>query len=307
MCCRFPRPPIATRRVVPGDAVATRRDRSRTSATSSSRRASPSGRPTRPGTGRHANSRCWRCTGCCICSATITKRDAGEMQRVEARLRKKGGPAARPDRSRRSSMTPLLLFLLGVAGRVRQHGDDGVQRADAAVAASDGRARRPRRRAGALSRRAAAPVHPGAAAPGDRHGRRGHACSRASRRSMPRAALPLLDCRHVALRARVRAHRAARSSCAAIRSGSSSCCCPRSTSSPACLKPLDRRAASPRRRRGASARGRARRRRRTHGSRAPPRATRMRAAGGPPTNCRRARRASCCDRSSSSAKRWCAR
>ena len=102
------------------------------------------------------------------------------MARIEARLRRRGRlreglieratPAGRGERRR--PMTPLALFLLACARGARRHRVGRLQRDDAAVAAPDGRAQRPRRPARALSRRPDAAVHPGADRAGH-HLRRG--------------------------------------------------------------------------------------------------------------------------------------
>ena len=60
------------------------------------------------------NCRCWRCTACCTCSATITRRDDGTDGGARAR-----GCAARADWpgliERGPRMIPLVLFLLACA------------------------------------------------------------------------------------------------------------------------------------------------------------------------------------------------
>ena len=59
------------------------------SATSSSPPASRRGRRARPGMPRRPSGACWRCTDCCTSLGYDHERDAGEMARVEARLRER--------------------------------------------------------------------------------------------------------------------------------------------------------------------------------------------------------------------------
>ena len=120
------------------------------------------------------------------------ERDGGRMAPARARLRRKGGlreglierdhrPAHRatPDDAARAVSRRLRHGL-------SRHRAGRVQRADAALAAADGRARRPQRSAGALSRRSALLFIPVRILIGAVHraGRRAHRAARATSQSV---------------------------------------------------------------------------------------------------------------------------
>ena len=105
-CCRFRVRRIA-RRARAAPRTRRHRDRDRGGAAPGTRRRAPVSAP---------SCGCWRCTDCCICSASTitTPNDNGRMARARGAPAPEGRACRGPDRTV-TTVSPLLLFLLAMA------------------------------------------------------------------------------------------------------------------------------------------------------------------------------------------------